>query len=363
MKVGILTHYQVHNHGALLQMYGLKKVLENLGAKALVLTYTKNYDFTDPKLKNKYDISLKSLPFYLFYLARQGFAKTLFNFRKHSTLNKFKTANYAFAPMDKSSVDWICVGSDEVFSLEVGFNKMMYGINVPCKNLISYAPSFGQTDIARIKEKGCFAAISAGLKTFQALSVRDAASAKTVQELTGIAPKIVCDPVFLYGFEREITKPCPIKIKRKYLLIYSYDKNMNEPCEVSAVKKYAKKHNLLIVSAGYYHKWADKNINADPIALISLFKGAQAVVTDTFHGSVLSIITNRPFAAFVRPININKMTFLLNSFKVSSAAMQRWEDLPLVLGREQDWSAVNAAVAEHRSKGLEFLKQGLDING
>ncbi len=28
MKIGIITHYNVHNHGALLQLYALKRVLE-----------------------------------------------------------------------------------------------------------------------------------------------------------------------------------------------------------------------------------------------------------------------------------------------------------------------------------------------
>ena len=45
MKIGILTHYQVHNHGAILQMYGLYYTLKSLDYTPYILTYEKNFDF------------------------------------------------------------------------------------------------------------------------------------------------------------------------------------------------------------------------------------------------------------------------------------------------------------------------------
>lgn len=51
MKVGILTHYNVSSHGALLQMYGLKKALEEFGHEVFILTYTRNLDFIDEATK------------------------------------------------------------------------------------------------------------------------------------------------------------------------------------------------------------------------------------------------------------------------------------------------------------------------
>ena len=90
MKIGILTHYQVHNHGAILQMHGLYNTLKILGHIPYILTYNKNFDFIEKELSNKYNISLKSIPFYLKYLKQQGIAKTKFNIEKHKILNNFK---------------------------------------------------------------------------------------------------------------------------------------------------------------------------------------------------------------------------------------------------------------------------------
>ena len=41
MKYGIITHYDVHNHGAHLQMYALIQVLKELGYDAKALRYAK----------------------------------------------------------------------------------------------------------------------------------------------------------------------------------------------------------------------------------------------------------------------------------------------------------------------------------
>lgn len=47
MKYGIITHYDVHNHGAVLQLNALIKVLKrDFGIDAKALQFDKNYDFT-----------------------------------------------------------------------------------------------------------------------------------------------------------------------------------------------------------------------------------------------------------------------------------------------------------------------------
>ena len=51
-QLGILTHYQVHNHGAILQMFGLTKTFENMSCNVKILTYSKNMDLL-PKEKRK----------------------------------------------------------------------------------------------------------------------------------------------------------------------------------------------------------------------------------------------------------------------------------------------------------------------
>ena len=60
MKFGIVTHYDVHNHGAVLQLTALVKVLARKGIEAKALQFDKNYDFLGVALKSKYDIASRS---------------------------------------------------------------------------------------------------------------------------------------------------------------------------------------------------------------------------------------------------------------------------------------------------------------
>ncbi len=361
MKVGILTHYQVHNHGAILQMHGLYSILKNLGHTPYILTYNKNFDFIDKKLSNKYNISLKSVPFYLNYLKKQGIAKTKFNMDKHKILNNFKKTNYNFIPLypEQKELDAVCVGSDEVWSLEAGINVMMYSHTITTSLIFAYAPVFGQTNIEEIKKHGCYELIKSGLERFNYLSTRDLSSAQTVKEFLNKEIPILCDPVLLYGYEEEQILSSNKIPDEKYLLIYAYDNRLNDEKEYEKIKKYAKENNLKIVSPGFYHSWVDENINVTPIELINIFRNAQCVVTDTFHGSVLSILTNKPFACFVRSSNINKITFLLNQFNVSQSKLDNWNNLQNILTQNFNWSNINSLIEQERQKATGYLRKVL----
>ena len=81
---------------------------------------------------------------------------------------------------------------------------------------------------------------------------------------------------------------------------------MNEDKEIEIIKKYAKKHKLYIVSVGFYHNWCDTCVDGSPIDILGYFKYAKYIITDTFHGSVISLITNANFVAKIRT-NRNKL--------------------------------------------------------
>ena len=314
MKFGIITHYDVHNHGALLQLNALIQVLADKGIEAYALQFDKNYDFLGIKLKSKYNISIKSIPFYLNYLKEQGVKKTLFNIKKRKILERFKREQHLIGGYytDEKDLNAVIIGSDEVFALHTGPTPAFWGYALPSDNVFVYAGCFGPTTIKDITEKHCLSFVKGGLESMKALSVRDKNSYDIIKALTGKNAEMVCDPVLLYGYKKELTQLSKINL-RPYLLIYAYDSNMNDATEIRAIRKYAKAHNLQIISAGFYHKWCDKNINVDPIRLLSYFRDAHRVITDTFHGSVMSILTNAEFAVKLRG-NGNKLGNLLEEY-------------------------------------------------
>ena len=358
MKIGILTHYNVINNGATLQMYALKSWLEENGHDVYILTYKKNFDYSEDAAK-KYNFSLKNL-FYIFkmYFIKGSPSLFFYKVRKQKKYKKFIKRNFKFLGYTKP-LDLAIVGSDEVFSLEVGCNKMMYGHDVNANKIISYAPSFGQTDMEVIKTRGCVDIISSGLKKFSSISVRDTKSRDTIRSLIGVDCDIVCDPVILYDFSSTHTK---IKTpKHKYLLLYSYDKNMNSPEEIYSIKAYAKKKGLKVISAGTYHKWCDKNINCNPLEWIEYFRNAEEVITDTFHGAVLSIITQKKALVLRRSINGNKLTSLIEEYGLDNFLVDKIDSSCLNTFSETVYNGddVLERVKAKRLNGAHFLKRSL----
>ncbi|MDD2392064.1 MAG: polysaccharide pyruvyl transferase family protein [Bacilli bacterium] len=358
MRIGIITHYDVHNHGALLQLNALVKFFNKKGYEAFALKYDKNYDFLGTLNKKKYNIGIHSVPLYLKYLLSNGVKKTVFNINKRKILNEFKEKENLTKGFytEYKTLDAVCIGSDEVFALHTGPTPVLFGYVLPTEYSFTYAASFGPTNMEDIISKHCYSFVKGGLNSIDNISVRDENSRDIVKELTGIVSELVCDPVLLYGYEEEIKEKSKIDLK-DYLLIYSYDSNMNDPIEVQKIKIFAEESNLLIVSVGFYHKWCDKNINVNPIELIHYFRKSKYVITDTFHGSVLSILNNSNFAVVLRN-NSNKLLNLLEEYGLKDRIINNnFEGISEVLYKNINYTEVIKELNIRRQSSISFLEK------
>lgn len=353
---GIITHYDVHNHGAVLQLTALIRVLASNGVEAKALCFDKNYDFLGHNMKNKYDVSIKSLGIYLKYLKEKGFKCTLYNYRKRRTLNRFKSESNLIGDYYSEStlLDGVIVGSDEVFALHTGPTPVFFGHCLPTENVMSYAGCFGPTTLQDVYKLHSVAFVKSGLESMKYITVRDQNSADVVEALIGKRPEIVVDPVLLYGFKNEIDKLTAPSVS-DYLLVYAYDNRMNTPEEISAIKKYAKSKGLKTLSPGFYHSWCDYNIDVDPITLLSYFKYAKEVVTDTFHGSVMSLITGAKLAVKTRESNHLKLSNLLKEYGLENRIFKDWVNLSNTMAPEIDYLLVNKEIQRRRNDSMNHL--------
>ena len=360
MKIGILTHYNVYNLGAQLQMLALEAYLKDLGHEVKILTYQKNFDFMEGE-KERNSASWKALPFYVkHYLFEKGPGLTWFNYRKVKAINA-SIASHDFAPYDHSGCDAVVIGSDEVFSIDVGCNKMMYGHGLGEIPAIAYAPAFGRTTEALLRQYDCYNLVREGLSAMFSLSARDTHTQEMIRSLTGREAPLVCDPVLLYDGHsfRKPVKP----IGKPYLLVYAYDSNMRAPEEAAAIRAYAKKHGLMTVSAGTYHKWCDRNLVCGPLEWYSYFKDAACVVTDTFHGSVVAMKNHCNTAVFIRQsINAFKLSSLL---EVTGLQARRLEavteaELERVLSKPIDYAETDRRIQALAAESGDYLKNALE---
>lgn len=361
MKVGILTHYSVYNQGAQLQMYGLKYWLEEHGHTVYILTYEKNFDF-DANEKKKNSGSVHNVLYYAReYLIKKGIRLFAFNVEKVHVLKK-DFQQVKTAPYNRGECDVIIVGSDEVFSVDVGCNKMMYGYGVGKIPIIAYAPSFGRTTEEVLKKHNCFELVRDGLaRNFAELSARDSHTQKMIKSLTGRTVSLVCDPVILYQGSKFYV---PVKnIKGRYLLIYSYDRNLTDRREICEIMKYAKANRLITVSVGTYHGWCDKNIVCNAHQWISYFKGAEAVLTDTFHGTVAAIKNHCNVAVYIRKsINTFKLSSLLRTVGMEERELESItaENMTKILSEKINYQAVEENMAVMIRESEQYLQKSLE---
>lgn len=359
MKVGILTYYFVHNYGAILQAYGMQKVLESLGHEVSFLTFDRNYDHMPEGADRKYNLSIKSVPLLTRYFISNGVGTFYYNFIKREQLRLFTKQQMHIAERySDANQAAVLIGSDEVFSIDVGINPFLYGHGIPVKNIFSYAASFGSTQQEDIDGYGCRELIKSGLEKFSKVGVRDIASAQIVKAVSSRDAILTCDPVILYGFKKEIQQAFANKSSEKYLLLYSYDKNFNEPDEIRTLRDFARKNNLKIFSVGYYHKWCDKNIMCSPVEMLEWFCNCEMVITDTFHGSVISIITNTPLMVNLTKEN-QKVEYLLEEYHLTDRLTADIHDVDILFDQKTDYNAVNVLLEQKRQASMDFLKHCL----
>lgn len=359
MKIGILTYYFVHNYGAVLQAYAMQKVLEDMGHRVTFLKFDRNYDHIPEGADKKYNLSIQSMPLLINYLISNGVRTFYYNYIKKKRLHTFIKKNMKIGERYSDACqDAVLIGSDEVFAIDVGINPFLYGHNIPIKTIFSYAASFGSTQLIDVTNYGCKELIKAGFEKMYSIGVRDEITSQMVKSISNKDTKLNCDPVILYGYQNEIQKVQKKQSKEKYLILYSYDKNFNDRIDINIIKQFAKKYNMKIWSVGYYHKWCDKNIMCHPVKIIDLFCNAEMVITDTFHGSVISLITNTSFMVKLNKKN-QKIEFLLEQYNILDRKTKNIKDINILFNQQINYDNINKLLKQEREKSMMFLKQCL----
>ena len=87
--------------------------------------------------------------------------------------------------------------------------------------------------------------------------------------------------------------------ERNYILIYAYNKRITEE-EGQIIREFAVSHNKKLIALSGEQSFCDEYIYCHPLEMLSYFKHADYVITDTFHGTIFSVINHRQFATLVR---------------------------------------------------------------
>lgn len=356
VKIGILTWYKELNHGAILQAYASQEFLKQNGYFPSLLDYNRVVinnlgiiETTRKRIKRLLVGDYRYCSMYENYKSQKGQVFREFIKRRIDNTSSID-----------DSYDCVMIGSDMVFSLVQGYSPYMFGNGINAKYIFSYAACSGGTKYNLAVRLGVEQQIKNGLSRFDVLGCRDEDTIRFIKTfLPSSNPILNIDPVLLYGFDKEKCDWNSGKYStQKYLLVYSYHGDLNSNQEVLRIRKYAESHGLTIISIGYYHPWCDENINGDPERFFDLFLNAKCVITDTFHGTVFSIILNKNFCSIVRG-NAFKLYHLLLSCGLISRIAKSPRDIDMILNTPIDYSKCYAWLSEQRVNSKNYILESI----
>ena len=387
-KVALVTCYFMKNYGSVLQAYATQRVLDNLGIE--------NETICIEGLSS--EIESKKIKYFISKIFDFDIVKNKLSFVKHKLSRKFNIKGFgdkmklrdrsfnefisnfniseryqSFDELKKgvNSYSSVIVGSDQLW-LPSNIAADYYTLNWVPENInkISYATSFGVSSLEPKYEK-----IAADfLSRINHLSVRELSGKKIIKDITGLNAEIVCDPTLLLTSDdwMEIQSKERL-IKGKYIFCYFIG---NNPDQRDFVKRLKSITGYKIVSLEHIDEYikSDENFadeapyNINPGDFINLIRNSEYVCTDSFHGTVFSILNQRKFFTFKRfkanrKVSTNsRLDSLFDLLGLEERAISSDSNVEKCIKMNIDYEVVNKKLDIFREDSIRFLKKSLLSN-
>lgn len=311
-KIGVLTYWNTNeNYGQVLQCFALVKTLLDLGYDAKLVKYIPEKRKTSFFHKTLTLFKLLFKPSKLAFVLHQkkGDMQQKMNAMNCRNFNSFRDKHIPSIDVDNSlysnppKLDVFLSGSDQIWN---GVNPIFFLDFVPDQCLkISYASSLG----GFIPNKQQRVLMKQYLSKYCFVSVREAQSQLMLQQLD-ICPeaKHVPDPTLL--LDRNVYENIAEKQIRpkKYILLYLLGNKTS--FDLSLVKAYAKKKSLDIVYVASQGRMDSLTKEFPSIEeWLGLVFGAECVITNSYHGTIFSMIARKKFCTIL----LNGYHSLMNS--------------------------------------------------
>lgn len=350
MKIGILTLPLHTNYGGILQAYALYNTLQNLGHDVSLID-GKMYEITS--LREKMSVAkwqvLKMLGLYKKkhpQLELRDKMEVLIPF-----IQKNIPQQIPLQSVHSDTFDAIVVGSDQVWR-GLYSDQLLYFLDFAKDwniKRIAYAASFGVDNWK--PNSDIISKCKSLLSKFAYVSTREKSGIKICSDILDRKAEWVIDPTMLLTSLQykniAYMGGHDTQEEESYLLAYLLD-NDNDKKQV--VEELASKYNLSIVNIGI----AETGQKVMPIEKwLRLIEKSSYVVTDSFHGTVFSILFKRPFCVLQNGGRGNSRFKSLLEF---TGLTDRMCNNP---ARNIDWQDVNMRIDTERKRCIDILKNVL----
>lgn len=365
MKIGILTQPLINNYGGILQNYALQSVIKGMSHTPITLNFAHQSLKISP-LHLAASITKRIIRRYLLgkdqkYINPYKEDKDVFTVAPeqvrfiNSFISKVDIYN-ALTQQDEivSNFDAFIVGSDQVWRPIYSPNIRNFFLDfVPNgKGKIAYAASFG-TDRWEFSDTLTKDAQQL-LVDFDGISVREESGVQLCKENLNCNAIHVLDPTLLLKARDYINNlsldnlPYEIGIST-----YILD---NDSSKWSAIANISKEYNIGVNKLGNSQNGRLQSIEH----WLNDIQHSRFVITDSFHGTVFSIIFHKQFATFYNPQRGNsRMMSLLKSLGLENHLVGT-DNVRAALTQDIDWDDVEDKLNKMRFKSLSFLHNSLN---
>lgn len=360
MKIGIVTQSLQSNYGGILQNYALQQTLKSLGHEPITINY-----YHQISLYRWLGSTVRSVLFYFSKKKRRPFAKfeeTYTGYRKkiiecfldkHIKLTKC-VSTYAPNIIIRYDLDVVIAGSDQIWRPCYNHNIEDMYLRFVRRNgvkKIAYAASFGTDEWEYTNEQTTRCKKYAQM--LNAISVREKSGVDLCGKFLGVDAIAVLDPTLLLDKDY-YERLCDDIPKASTPIISAYILDMNED-KLRIINLIAEKYSAL---SHVFHADGDSE-SVSVERWLAMFRDAKYVITDSFHGTVFSIIFQKPFLCLGNSSRgMARFQSLLSLFGledrlVDISELTGWEE------KEIDWDTVSTILEQEREKSLTFITRAL----
>ena len=358
MRIGIVTQPLHNNYGGILQNYALQQVLKRLGHTPVTL------DFIPQTPLWRFVLSMcKSLTLYFIPGRRHPFAcyRSKRNNRMQAFVENYikrtrPVKKYSSKLLRKYHIEGLIVGSDQVWRpcYNVYLEDMFLAFARKSKiKKIAYSASFGVNtmEFSKLQLKRC----ASLLQQFDKVSVREASGVDLCRDYFHVDAELVLDPTLLLDksdYERLCTN-VPRRTE-KFIACYLLDPTEEQQWHIDRMAQY------LHMTTKYFTSYHSASLTVEE--WLAMFRDAAYVVTDSFHGTIFSIVFEKPFITIANNVRgVDRFVSLLRTVGLETQLIYSAEKLTEELYCDPiNWQTVDIALSTCKEKSMTYLEKSLN---
>ena len=356
MQIGILTQPLSNNYGGILQNWALQQSLKQMGHAPTTI------NIPYPHILEKCDLPRLC---WRFLKRLKGDKSIIFlnPARQHNFLNtpcenmrEFVSDNINVMQLSGKVDSSFCDEHPEIKAYIVGsdqvWNFLDFTENFDVKR-IAYGISFGRKEMDINQEES--RVYSELASRFDAISVREEDGKEICKKQLSSNASLVIDPTLLIDPSDYFDLIAKVESQAKsnrFAAVYVLDRNKQKENDI---KSFCDKNALTPKYIGYPSSTGFQSIES----WLSDIANSQYVITDSYHGTIFSIIFKKPFTSICNPLRgASRFITLLTALGLESRLINEGDRF-VPLSEMINYIEVGERISDRRSESIAFLKESL----